>query len=404
MFFFPYGTDAPIYYWPIITVLMIAVNVMACLWEFTHPGQEVKQYILAYGQGLIPYQWVTSNFLHAGIGHLVGNMVYLWSFGLVIEGKLGWWKMLIIYLGIGILGCAIEQFIMQNAVDAGGSLGASGIIFGLMAMGLIWAPENEVQFTWGYYGFGWGMNTGEFEIKIVTLVWLMILYQIIIQCFVGFSISSAALHLIGAGIGFAVAIAMLKLKMVDCENWDAFSVWAGKNTKTLREREETERELLSEEDELKAKKRMAEEAEQRKIDEKKSRELALREIHELICSGQSRFAMTAHLHMLNEYPDWRLPDDDLFGLIMALQREKLWTESVPLMAEYLERNPEGNSLMALKLAQILVVAQKRPAQALKVIAKIDETELDEGQRAFLNKLRAKAEELQEAGPYEIAGE
>ncbi len=58
---------------------------------------------LTHGEGLHPVQWVTNNFLHGRIFHLVGNMIFLWGFGLVVEGKLGWWRFLLVYMGIGIL-------------------------------------------------------------------------------------------------------------------------------------------------------------------------------------------------------------------------------------------------------------------------------------------------------------
>jgi membrane associated rhomboid family serine protease len=87
-FFIPYGTDAPIYHWPITTVLLIAVNCVIFFLELTYPEQ-AQEYILVFGQGMHPSQWITSNFMHAGFMHLAGNMFALWSFGLVTEGKLG---------------------------------------------------------------------------------------------------------------------------------------------------------------------------------------------------------------------------------------------------------------------------------------------------------------------------
>ena len=58
------------YHWPIATVLMIAV----CIGEFraqvTYPPKSQTQYLLIFGNGLHPLQWITSNFMHAGIIHL----------------------------------------------------------------------------------------------------------------------------------------------------------------------------------------------------------------------------------------------------------------------------------------------------------------------------------------------
>ncbi len=56
--------------------------------------------------------------------HLVGNMFFLWGFGLVVEGKLGWWRFLLLYLTIGAIYSVIIQTSMLGATE-GGALGAS---------------------------------------------------------------------------------------------------------------------------------------------------------------------------------------------------------------------------------------------------------------------------------------
>ena len=50
------------------------------------------------GDGIHPLQWLTNIFLHAGFFHLVGNMIFLWTFGFVVEGKLGWLPFTALYL------------------------------------------------------------------------------------------------------------------------------------------------------------------------------------------------------------------------------------------------------------------------------------------------------------------
>src|SRR5579862_4155845 len=91
-----------------------------------------EPWALQFGQGLHPLQWITNNFLHADILHLVGNMFFLWGFGLVVEGKLGWWRFLLLYLTMGAIYGFIIQAVMLGA--HGAALGASGVIFGLMAI------------------------------------------------------------------------------------------------------------------------------------------------------------------------------------------------------------------------------------------------------------------------------
>ena len=65
---------------------------------------------LVLGDGLHPLQWVTNNFMHSGFFHLAGNMIFLWTFGLVVEGKLGWWRVLARVLGLAAGESAGMQF------------------------------------------------------------------------------------------------------------------------------------------------------------------------------------------------------------------------------------------------------------------------------------------------------
>jgi hypothetical protein len=115
-------------------------------------------------------------------------------------------------------------------------------------------------------------------------------------------------------------------------------------------------------------------------------------------------ALAIDRRMKREIPDWILPEADLVALIKAFHEKKLWMESVPAMVEYISRNAEKTPLMRLNLARILVVEGKRPLQALKVLAKIDPATLDAAQQGVLEKIRAKARQLHEQDPYEVADE
>jgi len=106
----PYNTDAPIYHPPITTGVLIAVNVAAFGLTIAHPA-DVTDFTLRHGDGLHPTQWITSNFIHGNVMHLLGNMMSLWAFGLLVEGKIGWRRMAVVYLGIGLVQNALEQTI-----------------------------------------------------------------------------------------------------------------------------------------------------------------------------------------------------------------------------------------------------------------------------------------------------
>ena len=89
-----------------------------------------------------PLTLFTSMFVHGGIFHLAGNMLYLWVFGDNIEDTLGHAKYLLFYVVCG-LGAAISQVM----IDPGSSVpmvGASGAIAGVLGAYLVLHPQANV--------------------------------------------------------------------------------------------------------------------------------------------------------------------------------------------------------------------------------------------------------------------
>lgn len=219
----PISTDAPIYHFPFATLALIAANVATfALTAGGHPDSW-DAWMLTYGNGLHPLEWVSCNFLHFGFMHLIGNMVFLWGFGLVVEGKLGWWRFLLVYFGIGIVHALVEQAIMLGYIgEIRGSGGASGVLFGLLAMALVWAPKNEMTCFAML-----GIRFFTFEVTILMFAVGYIALQIAFASLHGFAMSSEVIHLLGAAAGFGLGIGMLHLDWVDCEGWDLFAVMNG---------------------------------------------------------------------------------------------------------------------------------------------------------------------------------
>jgi membrane associated rhomboid family serine protease len=91
-------------------------------------------------------EWITllsSQFLHGGLLHLGGNMLYLWIFGNNIEDRLGAVKFLIFYLVCGAL-AALSQWIISPA-SVVPTLGASGAIAGVMGAYIIRFPKAKIM-------------------------------------------------------------------------------------------------------------------------------------------------------------------------------------------------------------------------------------------------------------------
>ena len=90
---------------------------------------------------------ITSIFMHGGIAHVLGNMLYLWIFGDNIENCLGHLKYLFFYLLCGVIASLTHvfsvYFLGQN--DLIPVLGASGAISGIMGAYLRLFPTRKVK-------------------------------------------------------------------------------------------------------------------------------------------------------------------------------------------------------------------------------------------------------------------
>ncbi|HEX8476591.1 MAG TPA: rhomboid family intramembrane serine protease [Pyrinomonadaceae bacterium] len=86
---------------------------------------------------------LTSMFMHGGLAHLFGNMLYLWIFGDNLEDRLGHFRYLAFYLVCGIL--ASLAHVLTNTGSLIPSLGASGAISGVLAGYLVLHPKRRVN-------------------------------------------------------------------------------------------------------------------------------------------------------------------------------------------------------------------------------------------------------------------
>jgi membrane associated rhomboid family serine protease len=85
----------------------------------------------------------TAMFLHGGLLHLGGNMLYLWIFGDNVEHRLGRVRFLAAYLGTGVAATLFHTlFTSQSLLPL---LGASGAISGVLGFYFIWFPRNRVR-------------------------------------------------------------------------------------------------------------------------------------------------------------------------------------------------------------------------------------------------------------------
>ena len=92
---------------------------------------------------------ITSMFMHGGIAHIAGNMLFLWIFGDNIEDRMGHLRYLVFYLLCGVIASLAHVFITAAfAADPSSlmvpSLGASGAISGVLGGYLLLFPTRRV--------------------------------------------------------------------------------------------------------------------------------------------------------------------------------------------------------------------------------------------------------------------
>ena len=384
----PYNTDAPIYHFPAATLGLIVGNA-ACFVATSAGSTHLDSFVLVFGSGIHPVQWVSSLFYHIGFVHLMGNMLFLWVFGLVVEGKVGWPRFLAIYFGMGVGQNALAQILFEFvSTSAVGAAGASGIIFGLMAMAMVWAPRNDIQCYVVIF-----LRIFDFSIAISTMCVLYLMVEVaIVAINSSFSVSAELLHLVGAAMGFATGCYLLKHELVDCENWDLFSLWEGKNKSTVGLEEQRYVEPAV------AIKQLSESGSFNFTS--KARKDASR-IDDLIAEKKYGGALRELRQLQHLVPEHQLEEGFLGDLIRGLYRQKRWEDVTPLIDEFIQRFPESASSMHLRLSAILLEVQKRPKAALRAAGHVDVAKLRSKQVKELAKIKRAAAKLINSGHLEL---
>jgi membrane associated rhomboid family serine protease len=85
----------------------------------------------------------TGMFLHGGLAHLAGNMLFLWIYGDNVEHRLGRLGYLAVYLGTGLAAAAGDGLIRWGSEIP--AVGASGAISGVLGCYFVWFPHNRVR-------------------------------------------------------------------------------------------------------------------------------------------------------------------------------------------------------------------------------------------------------------------
>lgn len=156
----PIADDNPLRRTPWLTYAIMATCGLTFAWQLTLGGEGFRRAVFAFGLipavlsgraalppelALIPAPLTvfTSMFLHGGIMHLLGNLLYLWIFSDNVEDRLGRLRFALFYLACGI-GAALAQVLPEPGSKIP-MIGASGAISGMLGAYMIMFPHAQVR-------------------------------------------------------------------------------------------------------------------------------------------------------------------------------------------------------------------------------------------------------------------
>src|SRR5262245_42628229 len=209
---FPLKDDIPTRTLPVVTIGLIILNVIAYLYQLSLQGAgptgdpAIQAFIFEFG--LIPCRLTaacptpsdgpsapmtifTSMFLHGGLLHIGGNMLYLWIFGNNVEDTLGHGRFTVFYLLSGVAAAILQT--MGRPDSAVPMIGASGAVAGVLGAYLVLFPRARVlTLIWFFFYF-----------RFVYLSALWVLgFWIVVQFLSGFASLGAGPEEAEGGVAF----------------------------------------------------------------------------------------------------------------------------------------------------------------------------------------------------------
>jgi membrane associated rhomboid family serine protease len=129
---------------PYVTVALIVLNTLAFLYQVSL-GEAVNEFILDWGLVPAAFSWatvLTSMFLHGGLLHVAGNVLYLWIFGDNVEDRMGHGRFLAFYLLCGASAAIAQTIVIPDSIVP--MVGASGAIAGVMGAYFVLYPKSRI--------------------------------------------------------------------------------------------------------------------------------------------------------------------------------------------------------------------------------------------------------------------
>lgn len=148
----PIGDDNPCQRRPIVNWTLLGLNIsLFFLLSFRSDYQHIVNEYGYIADQFPDWTILTSMFLHGGLLHLFGNMLFLWIFGDNVEDRLGRFSYLFFYLVGGVIAGFFHFLMVGQAARGIAAIGASGAISAVLGAYMVFFPWNEIEIWYFFY-------------------------------------------------------------------------------------------------------------------------------------------------------------------------------------------------------------------------------------------------------------
>ena len=363
---------------PFGTALLVVISLAGFFVAQQTEPQKLASYILMYGEGLQPLQWLTGSFVHLDPVALIGNLFFLTCFGIIVETAVGPWKLISLYLVLAVVCGGLEQ---TMALDwEGFSLGAATAIGGLLGLTVALEPAlrqpSLLLLNLRTYATPLAVYGAAFGAWLVGLFFLS-----------GLIFSSLLFNVMGILVGLLAGVALIKQKLAGGQGRDilAFLAEDRRQLKQQAQREQR-RELRSVEKHEKHRQQLIDAAEQ----------------FERFLREKNLPAAAALLEKMASIGEGLQPTEaQLSALLRDLHGREQWSASIPLMERYVREFPAQALPVQLKLAQVFILHERKPGSGMAVLQAIAVENLPAAQAKIYRQLEKRAVDLYEEDGVEL---
>ena len=181
------------------------------------------------------YQLITHAFLHAGLGHLFGNLLFLLVFGSRVNALIGSIATMVLY-PIFAIGAGVAHLLSQAGQSPAPMLGASGAIMGLAGLYFVLFPVHKVHMA------AWIRPWFILRFRLSLVLWAVRGFWVVLT-YIAMDVFYTALgaedgtahwaHLGGFIVGVAVGLLLLCFRLVNARGGDLLSGLLGRHAWAL---------------------------------------------------------------------------------------------------------------------------------------------------------------------------